>query len=273
MLDVNSGDPQADAHLLRLPGSDPILIDAGDPQKNLVQLLKKEKVTALSQVLISHAHKDHYEGLTAIVDSGISVGGVYFNLPPQAVCDKERPWGCDYGHVQALLKFLQLKKIPVVAVKEGDVIVSGDGFSLAVAFLLDPKTTPLAHFDINDLSQILRLNVGKSTVLFTGDLNRAYGDFLVERGVNLKADILKVPHHGTDSVVSNEFFDRVGAKLALVPGPKKLWESERSERIRNYFLKHKVEIHIGGIEGRVSVKFGNKGFNVTSERTAKKKSR
>ena len=50
--------------------------------------------------------------------------------------------------------------------------------------------------------------------------------------VPLKADILKAPHHGTEVLAENEFFETVRPSVMVVPSPKALWLSERSRRVR-----------------------------------------
>ncbi len=90
-------------------------------------------------------------------------------------------------------------------------------------------------------------------ILFTGDLNRKLGQYVSERGSNIKADILKVPHHGTEGLAPNAFFAAVNAKFALVPSPAGLWCSERSARPRSWFRDNQVPVLVNGFSGNVTV--------------------
>ena len=90
-------------------------------------------------------------------------------------------------------------------------------------YAFDGVNTPVGKTDINGMSLILLLTHSGVRALFTGDLNDPIGAYLAKSGHNgvnnLKADILKVPHPGADPLASNDFFDSVGARVALVPAP------------------------------------------------------
>ena len=130
----------------------------------------------------------------------------------------------------------------------------------------DGPDLPTRPSDVNDTSLVLLLTNGGTRALFTGDLNAPLGRYLALNEPRVHADVLKVPHHGTDGLAPNEFFDRVGAKVALVPSPRYLWLGERSRRAREYFAARKVEVYVNGIHGDVMVRIGPRGFVVTSSR-------
>lgn len=67
----------------------------------------------------------------------------------------------------------------------------------------------------NAMSCVLRISNGKQTALLAGDIELAQEQRLVAAGVNLKADLLLVPHHGSKTSSSPAFLDAVLPKLAL----------------------------------------------------------
>ena len=69
--------------------------------------------------------------------------------------------------------------------------------------------------DANNDSIVLRVSVGDDTVLFSGDAEEPSQERMLEQGVPLDADVLKVPHHGGDTSYE-PFFAAVGAELAVV---------------------------------------------------------
>jgi competence protein ComEC len=138
--------------------------------------------------------------------------------------------------------------------------------SLDVVCLYDGINTPIGETDMNDTSIIVRFTHGKTRALFTGDLNLALGTYLATSDFDLKADILKVPHHGTEGVAPNEFFKRVGARVALVPSPTELWFSLRSKRVRDYFKDAGVPAYVSGMHGDVTVNFTGTDFTVVTQR-------
>jgi competence protein ComEC len=266
MINVNTHDQQADAHLIQMPDDSYQMIDAGDNQDRLVPFLQRRGVKKIERVFLSHLHKDHYAGLTAILDAGIEVCDVFVNRPDPSVCDAEVPWGCDSAHIDAMLEALKEKGVPVTGVERGQVVYDKDGVRLQVLHAYDGVTTPVGRTDVNDTSILMSLEYGRTRVLFTGDLNAPLGTYLASHATDLKADILKVPHHGTEAVAPNEFFDRVGASLALVPSPRRLWLSERSERVRWYFEKAGTRTLVSGIDGHVTIRIRKDGFKVVAPR-------
>jgi competence protein ComEC len=68
--------------------------------------------------------------------------------------------------------------------------------------------------DPNNASLVVRVEVGGVRILLTGDVEPEAQDDMVERGTDLRADVLKVPHHGS-AHQSPAFLDAVGARVVL----------------------------------------------------------
>ena len=278
MVNVCGKDTQADCHLLRLSDGSHVVIDpadAADAPGTALAFLQKEKVKRLRLVVVSHFHLDHYGRLKDFIEAGIAVERVAINLPgDRRLADRERPWGCDWDHVQALLAFLKEKGIPYFTPKAGERLVEvrhKDVLTvLDTVCLYDGINTPIGETDLNDTSIILRFTHGKTRALFTGDLNLALGTYLATSDFDLKADLLKAPHHGTEGMAPNEFFQRVDARAVLVPSPLELWFSLRSKRARDFFEEAKVPAYVSGIHGNVTVRFTGSDFKIETERAAAK---
>jgi len=69
---------------------------------------------------------------------------------------------------------------------------------------------------MNDTSIVMMLNTDKEKILFTGDISKKIEHLLVEEGISLRADILKVPHHGSKTSSSEEFLEAVEPNLAII---------------------------------------------------------
>jgi competence protein ComEC len=72
-----------------------------------------------------------------------------------------------------------------------------------------------SHTGPNDDSVVVRLRYGEATVLFPGDAERPAQLDLLDDADPVRADVLKVPHHGGDTSLE-EFLHRVGAEVAVV---------------------------------------------------------
>ena len=68
----------------------------------------------------------------------------------------------------------------------------------------------------NNGSVLLRFSFGKTSYLFTGDIQAAAENRLVDEHANLRATILKVPHHGSKSSSTPEFIEAVSPKVAVI---------------------------------------------------------
>jgi beta-lactamase superfamily II metal-dependent hydrolase len=274
MINVTPAQIQADCHLIEFPDGTRALIDAaegGDAPGVLLAYLHAHKIKRINLVLLSHFHRDHYGKLLDIIDSGIKVDRVALNLPAsREIADAEKPWGCNWEEVQSILRFLSDRRIPYFTPRNGERLIeikrSGITTALDVVCLYDGVATPVGRTDINDTSIIVRLTHGPTRVLFTGDLNQRLGAWLAGSDFDLKADILKVPHHGTEGTAPNEFFAKVGPKIAMVPSPKGLWFSLRSKRIRDYFSENQIPVYVTGIHGSVTVEMSGGGYVIKAER-------
>ena len=75
-----------------------------------------------------------------------------------------------------------------------------------------------ASHTINGHSLVLRLVYGGFSLLFAGDLNEQAEQHLVAQHkqgkLNLRADVLKTPHHGS-AEFSSEFLEAVGATVSV----------------------------------------------------------
>ncbi len=266
MLAVNETPQQADAHLLKTKDGRALLIDVGFSDGSVLAPLKKHRVGDIDAVLISHPHKDHYGGLWSMLQSNYRIKTLYMNLPDRAVCDREKPWGCDYDDLLLVRTLAVAKGVVIRDVKAGQLLFEEGGVSLKALVAYNGIDSPVGVTDINDTSVIARLQVGPHKVLFTGDLNKALGTYLAQNSSELHADILKVPHHGTEGVAPDVFFERVSPFLAMVPSPTSIWVSDRSKRIRQYFEKRAIPTLVSGSKGDVTLQFFSNGWKLSTER-------
>jgi competence protein ComEC len=254
-LNVGSGLAPAETNIIETSDNRIFLVDVGSRQKSeVVDFLSAKNIKTIDAVIISHAHADHYSGLPSILSGGISVKKVYANIPNREVCDSEIPWGCSFEKYKALLDRCRKAGAKVEPLHTGDVLpISKDAY-LDVLYSYDGTDAPVGRTDINDTSIILKLVVGKKSVLFPGDLNAPLGGWLAEQSDNkLKADILKIPHHGTEGFAPNSFLNWVSPTYAIIPSPKALYLSDRSSRIREWIRVNNIPTKVTGVTGNASV--------------------
>lgn len=266
--DLSGQGRQQDLYLLefKAPGAAPVvrmLIDVGNQEEMQaygLPYLQRHGVKHLDRVYITHPHKDHYGGLSALLDAGITVGELVMNPPLPAPCDSEQPWGCDFAHVQQTIAHAVAKGVKHQTLYVDDplqplTLWQQDGVELALWFAPHGVHPTLGELSINDTSMFMRLQVGEVVHAFTGDMNVTEGDYLLAQlGPKLKADVLKLPHHGAEGTVSNGFLAAVAPTHNWVPSHSGLWCSSRSQRLRDWMAQQGVQSHVMGLHGDVLVR-------------------
>jgi beta-lactamase superfamily II metal-dependent hydrolase len=269
MINVNNTPQQGDAHLIQTNSGKNILIDTGHlaPARSaLVPFLQSKGIKKIDTVFVTHPHKDHYLGLQAILENGIAINEVYFNSIGRQECEAEMPFGCDYEEILSFQTMLKNNRVTLLEAKAGMVFDLGWGSSLKILYAFDGVNTPVGRTDINDMSYIMLLKHGLSSALFTGDLNAKLGAYLAKEGKDLKADILKFPHHGAEGAAPDSFFAAVAPKDVLVPSPALLWCSSRSARMKSWVEARKIPTYVNGFSGHVNVKMSLLHYSIQTER-------
>ena len=194
---------QADSILVICDGH-AMLIDGGNAaDATLVRnYLKGQNVTYLDYVVGTHPHEDHIGGLKNIMR---------YVKPGKVYCSTNSP--SDYN-TSAFRNFVyyvtgDLKQELVVP-------IPGETFLLGSAKVTVVGPIKKDYEDINDTSIVLRIEYGDLAFLFTGDMEGKAELDLVYSGANLKADVLKVGHHGSASSSYYQFLREVNATYGVI---------------------------------------------------------
>ncbi|MGH3751599.1 MAG: DNA internalization-related competence protein ComEC/Rec2 [Pseudonocardiaceae bacterium] len=185
-----------------------VLIDTGSEPGPVSACLDRLGVRRLALVVISHLHADHVGGLAGAL-RGRAVSAVA--LGP----GRSPPWA-----FAEVLRTTALAHVPVVAVTAGQRL-SWPGLVLDV---LAPLTAPPPVGDheaeadgtaVNNTSVVLRATTPAGRVLLTGDVELDTQADLLAARTDLRADVLKVPHHGS-RFTAEEFLAAVRPRVAIV---------------------------------------------------------
>lgn len=191
---------QADCMLVICDGQ-AMLIDAGNPEDDdvIIEYLKKYNVNHLSYVIATHPHADHYGAFTSVLRH-VTIDTVYspFNVT-------------DISRFNEFINFIYYTKRNQVIVPE-----VGQQFYLGSARVTVIGPLRKDYTDINDTSIVLRVEYGNLAFLFTGDMEGIAELELVKSGVNLKADVIKVGHHGSYSSSYYQFLRAVQPTYGVI---------------------------------------------------------
>ena len=182
-----------------------MLIDGGTREAGprVVSYLRQQGIKRVDMLLVSHAHEDHLGGLPLVISS-FPVGRAYLS-----------PGEHTTTAYADLLEALVAKKIPTQLGKAGQEVFRGSwpGRGSVVGVLVGPAGD---YSDLNDSSLVLRLHYGEVAFLFTGDAGAEAEDDMLAAGRSLRADVLKVAHHGSSHSTSSEFMQRVRPRVAVI---------------------------------------------------------
>ncbi len=185
-----------------------VLVDTGPDPAPVSACLDRLGIRRLALVMISHLHADHIGGLLGALQ-GRAVSAVA--LGP----GRSPPWA-----FAQLLRTTAVAHVPVVAVTAGQRL-AWPGLALDVlAPLQDPSPVGdhQAETDgtaVNNTSVVLRATTSAGRVLLTGDVELDAQAELLAMRTDLRADVLKVPHHGS-RYNAEEFLAAVRPRVAIV---------------------------------------------------------
>jgi competence protein ComEC len=213
LLDVGQGE----AVFLTLPGKRRMLVDAGglpggrfDVGAQVVApFLLHEWIGRLDVLALTHAQDDHIGGVPAILRN-FTVGEVWSADAPNR--------STTFLWIQ---EYLRHQRIPLRIVSaESPPVQWGE----ATLHILNPmaRARPGSQSEMapplgaDDASLVVRISIGDQAALLTGDIQRKAEASLLRRPEALRAQVLKVPHHGPRSSSGAAFVAAVRPEVALI---------------------------------------------------------
>lgn len=198
-LDVGHGD----SSIIYFNGEDlenknVIIVDIVDSDK-LLSELKDHGIKIIELIIISHSDADHCRGVNDFLEKFMTVGtikNICFNL------DKRQPTKTMRLFLKKFIEIYQRQRITLLAGQNDTSIqkkelFSNDGLKF---FLVYPNLAESAEAylkdNTNNTSIVCLLESDICNVLFSGDLEKAGWEKLLERMPELRCDVLKMPHHG-----------------------------------------------------------------------------
>lgn len=190
---------QADCMLL-IAGETTILIDGGntDTAGNVVAYLQRYGVEDLDLVVGTHPHGDHIGGLPVVLA----------HFPVETVWSTTKNYNSQT--FDRMVQNAQKQGAQMVVPAPGTVY-EADALSVTVLGPLGKS-----YEDLNDTSLVLMVQFGDKKFLFTGDMEAYAENELVKSHTNLKADVLKVGHHGSYSSTSLAFLEEVDPDYGVI---------------------------------------------------------
>lgn len=201
MLDVGQGD----SFLIQAANGKQLLIDGGRDASVIIEL---EKVMphgdrSIDVVIATHPDADHIGGLSEVVKR-YEVG---LFLTSQVIAETEM--------FQSLHAQLLKENIPSYYARHGMTLTLDEVLPSTFTILFPDRDT--SDWETNTTSIVGRLDIGETSILFTGDSPISVEQFLIAADPKiLDVDILKLGHHGSKTSTSEELLKATTPELALI---------------------------------------------------------
>jgi competence protein ComEC len=253
VLDVGQGDAIA----VNFPNGKCMIVDGGPgyPQapmrRSIRSYLSSRSVRHIDAVVVTHPHADHIGGLPAILDR-VSVGEVITNgsAHPSFLYKK-------------LLEQAEAKDIRYREARAGDTIDLDRDVKVEVLW---PAGDLTRITDENDASIVLKISYGQTAVLLCADAGRGAFEKVLASGADVKADVIKIPHHGAQSSLDKEFLGRVSPRAAVISAGKNNKFGHPSPAVIDFLAATGIKIYRTDLNGTITVRVDKSGYKIKTAR-------
>ena len=228
-----------------------MLYDGGnvDDGSLIVSYLQSQGVEQLEYVFCSHAHEDHVGGLAAAL-AYFPAYHVYSPVTEASTkCFKD------------FVKYTQQQGLQV------EVPAVGTTWPLGGATVT--MVGPVAQYsDTNDTSIVLRIEYGSTSFLLTGDMEKTAETDLVNSGVNLRADVLQVGHHGSSTSTGYLFLNSVLPEMAVISCGVNNKYGHPHEETLSILRDAGVDVYRTDLQGTITIGSDGQNYTVGTEHFA-----
>jgi len=241
---------QGDASLIICDGH-AMLIDGGPAKQSdlMYAYLKKYDISHLDYIIATHPDDDHIGGLS---------GALQYADADHAFCPVTEH---DTYTFKSFEENLQSRGISI------ECPASGSTFELGKS-----SCTVLGPIDMNsektnNLSIVIRMQYGNTSFLFTGDAEQEEEDLLLNSDQELRSDVLRVAHHGSEYSTSDRFLSAVHPQYAVISCGKDNTFGFPTKQTLERLAGHGVTLYRTDLQGDIIVRSDGEVISVETEKT------
>lgn len=196
-IDVDQGDS-----ILVQVNNNNLLIDSGpsSSKENLFRYLNSLNIKSFNYIIATHPHEDHIGNMSSIINNY-----KVLNFYAPKVTNNTKAF-------ETMAESLSRKNLKINVIKANlNSIDLGKNTKLE---FFSPNNS--FYENINNYSPIFKITYGKTSFLFTGDAEELIESEILNNNYNVKADLLKIGHHGSSTSTSKSFFEHVNPKISII---------------------------------------------------------
>lgn len=247
---INVG--QGDSFLIKTPKGKHVLIDGGPPEKKkvLINYLLEEHVEEIDLLIATHPDIDHIGGLISIIQKFKIKEVIYPNKSYHTRT---------YKKFKALLKQNDMKEKSIqsdkMIVLEDDVIIH-----FMNTFSLKKKRTN------NEASLVIKLTHKDVDFLFMSDVG-IFEEKIMMKQYDMRADILKVGHHGSNTSSSKYFLEAVQPRVSIFTYGRENTYGHPVKRVIKNLQEIDTMIYATATHGHIEVKSDGNSYFILNEKS------
>lgn len=204
---------QGDCAVIQLPNGKVWVVDGGGIKGSdwdigryvVAPYLWEEGIHKVDKLFLTHPHHDHYKGLGFLAEK-FSPKILFVNGDTAPIAEIDE-W-------QGFLKRIAESKVTMQTVTRLTKPIEEE--DVKMEFFAPGPEGPWGHFDTNDNSAVMKLKYKNFAALLPGDLMEAGESVVMESKFDLKSDLLKLGHHGSNTSTTEKFLDQVDPKYAVI---------------------------------------------------------
>lgn len=215
-----------------------MLVDAGTMSSadKVVNYLKSLNITKIDVLVATHQHHDHIGGMSKIIDN-FEIGVIYMlDLSKEKIDTKSYN-----SFISAIEEWSKQEENNVLFAKdeEGDL----REFELGQANVRFIAPTGNRYIIKNNYSIVMKITFGKTSILLAADAEKKSEMEMLNSGYNLKADVLKIGHHGSNSSTTENFLNAVEPTYAILSVGKDNDYGYPDRQVMNRFKERKIPVY------------------------------
>jgi competence protein ComEC len=236
---------QGDSILVEFPGSKKMLIDGGGLPGNRFDIgervvspfLWRKGIKKIHYLVLTHAHPDHLDGLKAVARN-FRIGEAWEAFSPLE--------GLSYSGYKKSLS----PSVPQKRLFRGQYAQVG---KVKIELLHPEEGEPFVEVVDNEHSQVLRISYGQTSFLLASDIGKRSEEDILENIKEIESQLLKSPHHGSDSSSSQEFLEKVSPQIVVISVGEGNWYGLPDPEVIARYEKMGAKIFRTDLHGAVEV--------------------